>query len=197
MVRATGLHPVGHRFESCAVHHLIPLIFSHASRYFCISRKQIRSSCPIAGLFSGRGFNIDTLNVAPTHSDGRSRITATLNGDEKALDQCIKQLDKLVDVIRVENYHGDEAVGRELVLLKVDADSKTRSEITQICDVFRGKIIDVAPTSLIIEATGNENKIKAFLNCLNLSVFLSLPVLVSYRFDEDSVKINLNGNYTT
>ena len=66
----------------------------------------------------------------------------------------------------MENYHGDEAVGRELVLLKVDANSKTRPEITQICDVFRGKIIDVAPASLIIEATGNENKIKAFLNLL-------------------------------
>ena len=95
----------------------------------------------IAGLFSGRGFNIDTLNVAPTHTDGRSRITATLNGDEKALDQCIKQLDKLIDVISVENYHGNEAVGRELVLLKVDADSKTRSDVTQICDVFRGKLL--------------------------------------------------------
>ena len=121
----------------------------------------------IAGLFSGRGFNIDTLNVAPTQTDGRSRITATLNGDEKALDQCIKQLDKLIDVISVENYHGNEAVGRELVLLKVDADSKTRSDVTQICDVFRGKIIDVAPSSLIIEATGNENKIKAFLSLLS------------------------------
>jgi len=121
----------------------------------------------IAGLFSGRGFNIDTLNVAPTHAEGRSRITATLNGDDKALDQCIEQLDKLIDVIEVENYHGDEAVGRELVLIKVNADSKTRPEITQICDVFRGKIIDVAPTSLIIEATGNENKIKAFLSLLD------------------------------
>ena len=90
----------------------------------------------------------------------------TLNGDEKALDQCIKQLDKLIDVIKVENFVGDEGVGRELVLVKVDADSKTRSEITQICDVFRGKIIDVAPQSLIIEATGNENKIKAFLQLL-------------------------------
>ena len=120
----------------------------------------------IAGLFSGRGFNIDTLNVAPTHTNGRSRITATLNGDEKALDQCIKQLDKLVDVIAVENYHGEEAVGRELVLLKVEADSKTRPEITQICDVFRGKIIDVSPHNLIIEVTGNKNKIKAFLDLL-------------------------------
>ena len=120
----------------------------------------------IAGLFSGRGFNIETLNVGPTHEDGRSRITVTLNGDEKALDQCVKQLDKLIDVIKVENFGGDEAVGRELVLVKVNADSQTRAEITQICDVFRGKIIDVAPKSLIIEVTGNDNKIKAFLSLL-------------------------------
>jgi acetolactate synthase-1/3 small subunit len=83
------------------------------------------------------------------------------------LDQCIKQLDKLIDVIRVENFVGEEGVGRELVLVKVNADSQTRAEITQICDVFRGKIIDVASNSLIIEATGNENKIKAFLNLLD------------------------------
>ena len=121
----------------------------------------------IAGLFSGRGFNIDTLNVGPTHIDGRSRITATLNGDEKALDQCIKQLDKLIDVIQVENFVGDEGVGRELVLVKVEANSKTRSEITQICDVFRGKIIDVAKKSLVVEVTGNGNKIRAFLGLLD------------------------------
>ena len=77
-------------------------------RHFRLVENKFGVLARIAGLFSGRGFNIDTLNVAPTHSDGRSRITATLNGDEKALDQCIKQLDKLVDVIQVENYHGDE-----------------------------------------------------------------------------------------
>ena len=71
-----------------------------------------------------------------------------------------------MDVLVVDNYHGDEAVGRELVLLKVEADSDTRPQITQICDVFRGKIIDVSPSNLIIEVTGNENKIKAFLNLL-------------------------------
>ena len=120
----------------------------------------------IAGLFSGRGFNIDTLNVGPTHVEGRSRITVTLNGDEKALDQCIKQLDKLIDVIEVRNFVGEEGVGRELILVKVRADSKTRPEITQICDVFRGKIIDGAPASLIIEVTGNENKIRAFLSLI-------------------------------
>ncbi|MDC3335348.1 acetolactate synthase small subunit [Opitutales bacterium] len=117
----------------------------------------------IAGLFSGRGFNIDTLNVGPTHEDGRSRITATLNGDEKALDQCVKQLDKLIDVIDIQNFVGSESVGRELVVVKVKANSTNRTEVTQICDVFRGKIIDVAKETLIIEATGNENKIIAFL----------------------------------
>jgi len=120
----------------------------------------------IAGLFSGRGFNIDTLNVGPTHEDGRSRITATLNGDEKALDQCIKQLDKLIDVIDIQNFMGSQSVGRELVMVKVKADSSNRSEVTQICDVFRGKIIDVAKESLVLEATGNENKIVAFLELI-------------------------------
>ena len=80
----------------------------------------------IAGLFSGRGFNIETLNVGPTHVDGRSRITATLNGDEKSLDQCIKQLDKLIDVIDIQNFIGSESVGRELVMVKVKANSSNR-----------------------------------------------------------------------
>ena len=115
----------------------------------------------IAGLFSGRGFNIETLNVGPTHEEGRSRITATLEGDDKALDQCVKQLDKLIDVIDIQNFVEGEAVGRELVVLKVEADSKTRPEITQICDIFRGKIIDVCTDSLIVEVTGNENKVQA------------------------------------
>jgi acetolactate synthase-1/3 small subunit len=106
--------------------------------------------------------------------EGRSRITVTLNGDEKALDQCIKQLDKLIDVIQVGNFVGEEGVGRELVLIKVRADSETRSEVTQICDVFRGKIIDVAATSLIVEVTGNENKIEAFLSLIESFGILEL-----------------------
>ena len=120
----------------------------------------------IAGLFSGRGFNIDTLNVGPTHQDGRSRITVTLKGDEKALDQCIKQLDKLIDVIEIQNFIGEESVGRELIMVKVQVNSQNRSELTQICDIFRGKIIDVAKDSLVVEATGNENKITAFLEMI-------------------------------
>ena len=90
----------------------------------------------IAGLFSGRGFNIDTLNAGPTHLEGRSRITVTLNGDEKALEQCINQLDKLIGVIEVNNFVGGEGVGRELVLVKIRTDSETRSEVTQLCGRF-------------------------------------------------------------
>ena len=104
--------------------------------------------------------------MGPTHVDGRSRITATLNGDEKALDQCIKQLDKLIDVIDIQNFCDTESVGRELVMVKVNANSSNRTEVTQICNVFRGKIIDVSKESLVIEATGNENKIVAFLELI-------------------------------
>jgi len=120
----------------------------------------------IAGLFSGRGFNIDTLNVGPTHVEGRSRITATLKGDDKSLDQCVKQLDKLIDVIDIQNFVEGEAVGRELVVVKVKADSQSRPEITQICDIFRAKIIDVSSDSLIVEVTGNESKVQAFLELI-------------------------------
>ena len=111
-------------------------------------------------------FNIDTLNVGPTHVEGRSRITATLKGDDKSLDQCVKQLDKLIDVIVIQNFVEGEAVGRELVVVKVKADSQSRPEITQICDIFRGKIIDVSSDSLIVEVTGNESKVQAFLELI-------------------------------
>ncbi len=120
----------------------------------------------IAGMFSGRGFNIDTLNVGPTVDPKRSRITTTLNGDDKALDQCVKQLDKLIDVIDIKTFVGTEVVGRELVLLKVTVNSDNRAEVTQICDIFRSKIIDVSTESMIIEVTGNENKVKAFLELI-------------------------------
>ena len=135
LVRATGLHPVGHRFESCAVHHL-PLSFFMRHVISVLVENKFGVLARIAGLFSGRGFNIDTLNAGPTHLEGRSRITVTLNGDEKALEQCINQLDKLIDVIEVNNFVGGEGVGRELVLVKIRTDSETRSEVTQLCGVF-------------------------------------------------------------
>ena len=120
----------------------------------------------ISSLFSGRGFNIDTLNVGPVHREGYSRITATIIGDDAALDQALKQLSKLINVIEVEDFHGEEAVSRELILLKVEAPAEKRAEIIQICDIFRAKIIDVATDTAIIEVTGNAAKIKGFLNLI-------------------------------
>jgi acetolactate synthase-1/3 small subunit len=118
----------------------------------------------IAGMFSGRGFNIDTLNVAPTHDPAQSRITVVVRGDDGVLDQINKQLMKLVNVIEVVDFKEGQAVGRELVLVKLKADSRSRSEIIQIADIFRAKIINVATDSVIIELTGDESKIGAFLD---------------------------------
>ncbi len=120
----------------------------------------------VAGMFSGRGFNIDSLNVAPTHDASLSRITAVLKGDESALDLAIKQLRKLVNVVDVVDFKEGQAVVRELVLVRVKADSKTRSEIMQICDIFRSKIVNVGHEDVIIELTGDEGKVSAFLGLL-------------------------------
>lgn len=121
----------------------------------------------VAGMFSGRGFNIDTLNVGPTHDPLYSRITITVLAEGDQLDQAIKQLDKLINVIEVTHFDDRSAfVARELVMLKLKADSKTRSDIIEIADIFRAKIVDVSPDSIIIECTGNENKIRAFLELI-------------------------------
>ena len=121
----------------------------------------------VAGMFSGRGFNIDSLNVAPTHDPALSRITVVLNGDDTALDMVTKQLRKLINVVEVVDFHEGQAVQRELLLVRVKADSKTRSEIMQICDIFRAKIVNVARDAVIIEITGDEGKMSAFLKLLD------------------------------
>ncbi len=118
----------------------------------------------VSGLFSGRGFNIDSLNVAPTHDASLSRITVVLKGDDAALDQVTKQLRKLVNVVEVVDFKEGQAVQRELLLVKLKADGKTRSEIMQICDIFRAKIVNVAHDSVIVEMTGDEAKTAAFLD---------------------------------
>ena len=120
----------------------------------------------VSGLFSGRGFNIDSLNVAPTHDSTLSRITVVLKGDDGALDQVTKQLRKLVNVVEVVDFKEGQAVQRELLLAKVKADTKTRSEIMQICDIFRAKIVNVAADSVIVEITGDEGKTAAFLKLI-------------------------------
>ncbi|MFN7340421.1 MAG: acetolactate synthase small subunit [Opitutia bacterium] len=122
----------------------------------------------VAGMLSGRGFNIETLNVGPTHDPALSRITATVVADAAALDRCVKALDKLVNVLEVQDFSRDQVdhVARELVLVKVRSSKSTRTEIVEIASLFRAKVVDVAHDALIIEFTGNENKITAFLDLI-------------------------------
>ena len=118
----------------------------------------------VAGMFSGRGFNIETLNVGPINGKKYSRITVTVKDGRNSIEQCVKQLNKLVNVIEVKDFSKLESfVARELVLVKVKANGKNRAEIVQVADLFRAKVIDVDSSSLIIECTGNANKIKGFM----------------------------------
>ena len=120
----------------------------------------------VAGLFSGRGYNIDTLNVAPTADPTASRMTIVTRGDDATLEQIVKQLNKLTDVMKVQDFREGEYVDRELVLVKVAVDSRTRAEVMQITDIFRAKIVDVQPKSLTIEATGDEGKIEKLIELM-------------------------------
>lgn len=120
----------------------------------------------VAGLFSGRGYNIDTLNVAPTQDATASRMTIVTHGDEATMEQIVKQLNKLPDVIKVHDFQEGGYVDRELVLVKVTVDSKSRAEVMQISDIFRGKIVDVQPKSLMIEITGTEDKVEKFIELM-------------------------------
>ena len=120
----------------------------------------------VAGLFSGRGYNIDTLNVGPTHDAKLSRMTIVTTGDEATLEQIVKQLNKLPNVLKVLNFAEGEYVDRELVLVKVGVDSKSRAEVMQITDIFRAKIVDVQPKSLTVEVTGSEDKVDKLLDLL-------------------------------
>jgi len=120
----------------------------------------------VAGLFSGRGYNIDSLNVAPTQDPTTSRMTIVTRGDDATVDQIVKQLNKLVNVMHVQDFREGEAVDRELLLVKVGVDSKTRAEVMQITDIFRAKIVDVQSKSLTVEVTGDEGKVEKLLSLL-------------------------------
>ncbi len=128
----------------------------------------------VAGLFSGRGYNIDSLNVAPTQDPSASRMTIVTRGDDATLEQIVKQLNKLVDVLKVQDFHDGEYIDRELVLVKVGVNSQSRAEVMQITDIFRAKIVDVQPASLTIEITGSESKIEKFLELMQTFGILDL-----------------------
>ena len=118
----------------------------------------------IAGLFSGRGFNIDSLAVGETQDTSISRMTIVVRGDEQILEQVKKQMNKLIDVIKVQDFAPGESIQRELILVKVNATQKTRSEIMQIVDIFRAKIVEVTANSVTIEVTGSEEKVYSLLD---------------------------------
>lgn len=120
----------------------------------------------VSGLFSGRGFNIDSLSVAPTIDPTISRMTIVTRGDDRILEQVTKQLNKLIDVIKVIDFTDQDYVEREMVMVKVTAEAETRAEVLRIADIFRAQVVDVTPRSYTLEVTGAPEKLDAFIELL-------------------------------
>jgi acetolactate synthase-1/3 small subunit len=120
----------------------------------------------VAGLFSARGYNIESLSVGETLDPSVSRMTIVVHGDAFVIEQVMKQLHKLIDVIKVSDLTDDSHVERELLLLRVNAEPQHRAEILRTADIFRAKVVDVTPISVILEATGDEGKIEALIELL-------------------------------
>ena len=120
----------------------------------------------VSGLFTRRGFNIDSLAVGETENPNYSRMTIVVRADDKTIEQVSKQLNRLIEVIKVSNLTEDEAVERELAMIKVSSDEDVRSEIMQITDIFRATVVDVGRESLVVEVTGDSDKIEAIVDML-------------------------------
>jgi acetolactate synthase I/III small subunit len=120
----------------------------------------------VAGLFSARGYNIESLSVGETLDPSVSRMTIVVSGDEFVIEQVMKQLHKLIDVIKVNDLTDDSHVERELVLVRVNAEPQHRAEVLRTADIFRARVVDVTPASFVLEATGDEGKIEALLELL-------------------------------
>ncbi|MCL2879432.1 MAG: acetolactate synthase small subunit [Treponema sp.] len=117
----------------------------------------------VSGLFSRRGFNIDSLTVGETDDPSVSRMTIAVNGDERVLEQIINQLNKLVDVIKVRELDFQSCLSREIMLVKTKADEKTRSAVLEVAGIFRARVIDISVSTITLEATGNEDKLNGLL----------------------------------
>ncbi len=120
----------------------------------------------VTGLFSGRGFNIESLSVAETLESSISCLTLVTRGDEAIIEQITKQLHKLIDVIKVTDISDSEYVEREMVLIRVKAEAQTRAEVLRVIDIFRGKVVDVSPKSYAVEVTGSASKVQAIIDIL-------------------------------
>ncbi|MBL8505467.1 acetolactate synthase small subunit [Methylobacillus glycogenes] len=126
----------------------------------------------VAGLFSARAYNIESLTVAPTEDATLSRMTIVTSGSDEVIEQIIKQLNKLIDVVKVLDLNDGRFIERELMLVKVKATGPFRDEMKRMCDIFRGRIIDVADGSYTIELTGSGSKLDAFLEALDKAAIL-------------------------
>ncbi len=126
----------------------------------------------VSGLFSARGYNIETLTVAPTEDASLSRITVVTRGSDDVLEQIVKQLNKLVDVVKVVDLSEAAHIERELMLIKVRATGKDREEMKRMAEIFRGRIIDVTESTYVIELTGSSAKLDSFIGALDRSLIL-------------------------
>ncbi|MGR9052715.1 MAG: acetolactate synthase small subunit [Gammaproteobacteria bacterium] len=121
----------------------------------------------VAGLFSARGYNIESLTVAPTEDPSLSRMTLVTRGNDKIIEQITKQLNKLIDVVKLIDLAETIHIERELMMLKVKTTEQSRAEVIRIAEIFRGRIIDVTPTTYVVEMTGPSDKLDAFVNALD------------------------------
>ena len=126
----------------------------------------------VSGLFSARGYNIESLTVAPTEDETLSRMTIVTNGSDEIIEQIIKQLNKLIDVVRVLDLNDGRHIERELMIVKVKATNKYRDEIKSISDTFSGRIIEMTETTFTIEITGPSSELDDFLDSLNKSAII-------------------------
>ena len=137
-----------------------------AHLFSCIVQNRPGVLAHVAGLFAGRGFNIDSLTVGRTDDPNLSRMTIATSGDEQILEQIRKQLSKVIDVVRVYDLGEVDCVDRDLVLIKVNAQPSRRREILQIVELFRGRAVDVSQKELVLELSGTEDKIEAFIEIM-------------------------------
>ncbi|HQX52178.1 MAG TPA: acetolactate synthase small subunit [Planctomycetaceae bacterium] len=152
----------------------------------------------ISGMLASRAYNIDSLAVGATENPDFSRITFVVNGDEKTLDQVRKQLAKIITVVKVQNFSGSDFVERDLMLIKVSTENGRRGEIRELVDIFRGRIVDVGATHVMIEISGRENKIEAFIERMREFGILEMvrtgriAMLRDRTITDDSVADELN-----
>jgi acetolactate synthase-1/3 small subunit len=128
----------------------------------------------VAGLFSARGYNIESLTVAPTEDSSLSRMTLVTRGSEDIIEQITKQLNKLIDVVKLIDLAESDHIERELMMVKIKTTEQTREEIRSMADIFRGKIIDVTPTSYVVEITGPSSKLDAFVAAIDRDTIIEV-----------------------